>query len=307
MERRKKVCFVSNDNTCRSIIAELYLRHLGREFFEVQSFGITANRVHHLVQKVMAKRDINPNYSFSKVYDVVANQTFDIIVLMHQDLNERLPRIPYNHELGPRHVLRDLLVAAMKVSDVGRGLGDDLAVQFEDDPQDAVGGRVGRPHVEHHLLAFQVAQIFGRARRHRPLSADRRLGSPTCGIAKLDVFNLGHWSASHFRNHPNHRHPEERHQCQGRASTSLPGFGSLEQLGAGLAQIAFHLLDRLLRLGEAQTDRFTIHLDGRDLVARENLRLDRLPLLLREIRHGCPFLFRCSHSRFALDGVSATG
>lgn len=99
MERRKKVCFVSNDNTCRSIIAELYLRHLGREYFEVQSFGLTANRVHHLVQKVMGKRDINPNYSFSKVYDVVANQTFDIIVLMHQDLKEQLPRIPYNHEL----------------------------------------------------------------------------------------------------------------------------------------------------------------------------------------------------------------
>lgn len=98
MERRKKVCFVSKDNTCRSIIAELYLRHLGREYFDVQSFGLTANRVHYLVQDVMAKRDINPNYSFSKVYDVVENQTFDIIVLMHQDIKEPLPRIPYKYE-----------------------------------------------------------------------------------------------------------------------------------------------------------------------------------------------------------------
>jgi arsenate reductase len=99
MERRKKVCFVSKDNTCRSIIAELYLRHLGREYFEVQSFGLTANRVNHLVQKVMTGRDINPNYSFSKVYDVVSNQTFDIIVLMNPELKEQLPRISYNHEL----------------------------------------------------------------------------------------------------------------------------------------------------------------------------------------------------------------
>lgn len=99
MERRKKVCFVSEKNTCRSIIAELYLRKLGREFFEVQSFGLIAERVHYLVQRVMAGRDINPNYSFSKVYDVVENQKFDIIVLMQQNLKEKLPKIPYKYEL----------------------------------------------------------------------------------------------------------------------------------------------------------------------------------------------------------------
>lgn len=99
MERRKKVCFVSNDNTCRSIIAELYLRNSGKQYFEVQSFGLTADRVHHLVRKVMSDRDINPNYSFSKVFEVIENQRFDIIVLMHQDLKEKLPKMPYDYEL----------------------------------------------------------------------------------------------------------------------------------------------------------------------------------------------------------------
>lgn len=99
MERRKKVCFVSDKNTCRSIIAEVCLRKYGRDYFEVQSFGLTADRVHYLVQQVLTKRDINPNYSFSKVYDVIENQKFDYIVLMHPGLKEKLPQINYEHQL----------------------------------------------------------------------------------------------------------------------------------------------------------------------------------------------------------------
>jgi hypothetical protein len=43
------------------------------------------------------------------------------------------------------HVFRDLLVAAMEEADVGIGLGDDFAVQFQNQPQHPVGGRVGGP------------------------------------------------------------------------------------------------------------------------------------------------------------------
>lgn len=99
MDKRKKVCFVSDNNTCRSIIAEVSLRHLARQYFEVQSFGLKADRVHYLVANVLQSRDLNPNYSFSKVYEVVENQKFDIIVLMHPSLKEKLPRIDYDHEL----------------------------------------------------------------------------------------------------------------------------------------------------------------------------------------------------------------
>lgn len=99
MERRKKVCFVSDKNTCRSIIAEVYLRKHGRDRFEVQSFGLSADRVHYLVQQALIKRDLNPNYSFSKVYDVIENQKFDYIVLMHPSLKDKLPRINYDYQL----------------------------------------------------------------------------------------------------------------------------------------------------------------------------------------------------------------
>lgn len=99
MDKRKKVCFVSDMNTCRSIIAEVGLRHLARQYFEVQSFGLKADRVNYLVASVLQNRDMNPNYSFSKVYEVVENQRFDIIVLMHPSLKEKLPRIGYDPEL----------------------------------------------------------------------------------------------------------------------------------------------------------------------------------------------------------------
>ncbi|RMH80238.1 MAG: hypothetical protein D6681_18650 [Calditrichaeota bacterium] len=97
--KRKGVCFVSDRNTCRSLIAEVYLRKLGREYFEVHSFGLEADRMHYLVREVLEERGLNPNYSFSKKYEVIKNQRFDIFVLMHPSLQEKLPRIPYEYRL----------------------------------------------------------------------------------------------------------------------------------------------------------------------------------------------------------------
>ncbi len=99
MTARKSVCFVSEENTCRSIIAEVYLRKHGRQYFEVQSFGLHPNRVHFLVKRVLTNRGVNPDYSFSKAYEVIENQRFDYFVLMHPDLKERMPEIPYDHQL----------------------------------------------------------------------------------------------------------------------------------------------------------------------------------------------------------------
>ncbi len=98
MDKRESVCFVSEKNICRSIIAELYLRKLGRQHFDVHSFGLQADRVHYLVIEVMRERGIDPSYSFSKVYQVISNQRFDYVVLMHPSLQESLPRIPYEYK-----------------------------------------------------------------------------------------------------------------------------------------------------------------------------------------------------------------
>jgi hypothetical protein len=67
------------------------------------------------------------------------------------------------------HVFRDFLVAAVEESDIGVGLGDDFAIEFEDQAQHAVGRRVGGSHVEDHPVTDEVVDFgvitFGGLRR----------------------------------------------------------------------------------------------------------------------------------------------
>ena len=58
------------------------------------------------------------------------------------------------------------LVAAMEKTDIGRRLGDDLAVELQHEPQNAVRSWMRRSHVEHHLLTDIVL----------PRLAQRRVG-----------------------------------------------------------------------------------------------------------------------------------
>src|SRR5438552_638862 len=44
----------------------------------------------------------------------------------------------------------------MQKPDVRHRFGDDLSVELEDEPQDAVSGRMRRPHVENHFLTDVV-------------------------------------------------------------------------------------------------------------------------------------------------------
>ena len=54
--------------------------------------------------------------------------------------------------LGPAAVLEVLLDAGVQVADAAAGLLDALPLELEDQPQDAVGGRVLRAHVDHDAL-----------------------------------------------------------------------------------------------------------------------------------------------------------
>ena len=48
----------------------------------------------------------------------------------------------------------------MEKTDIRRGFGDDLTIQFQHEPQNAVRSWMRRPHVEHHLLADIVLPRF---------------------------------------------------------------------------------------------------------------------------------------------------
>ena len=70
-----------------------------------------------------------------------------------RERREIIEPVGIRHELVVLHVLGDLLVAAMEKTDIGRGFGDDLTIQLQHEPQNAVRCWMRRPHVEHHLLA----------------------------------------------------------------------------------------------------------------------------------------------------------
>ena len=98
MSHRTSVVFVSEKNSCRSIIAQAYLMKLGNDRFEGNSFGLLPDRVHHLVREVLEDKGFNMNYFFSKSFEVIQNQKFDIVVAMHPSLTEKLPDLPYQYE-----------------------------------------------------------------------------------------------------------------------------------------------------------------------------------------------------------------
>ena len=118
MSKRKMVAFVSDRNMCRSLIAEAYLKRHGRDEFEAISFGLQPNRIHYLVHEVLSERGFNLNYYFSKRYEVVERQPFEILVAMHPSLQDKLPQIPYEYHLEVWNfedpTLKDLPEAEMK-------------------------------------------------------------------------------------------------------------------------------------------------------------------------------------------------
>src|SRR2546428_817338 len=85
------------------------------------------------------------------------------------------------------HILGNFFIAAMQETDIWHGFSDDLAVELEHQPQNAMRRRMGRPHVQHHLLAdviIGVAQL--RVGRDHSRYWIRRFNLTHCEGHKLD-------------------------------------------------------------------------------------------------------------------------
>lgn len=96
---KKQIAFVSDRNSCRSIIASALALKMTDEKMNIQSFGIRPDRVNYMVQEVMAEKGYNMTFFFSKDFEVVARQKFDIIVAMDSEVAEQLPKIPFYYQL----------------------------------------------------------------------------------------------------------------------------------------------------------------------------------------------------------------
>lgn len=93
-----KVLFVCVHNSGRSQIAEAYLKHFGKDKFEVESAGIEPSvRINPLVVKVMSEEGFDlSSHSIDKVFDYYkAGKTYHYVITVCDESNsERCPIFP---------------------------------------------------------------------------------------------------------------------------------------------------------------------------------------------------------------------
>ena len=114
-----------------------------------------------------------------------AEQLFD-----REHVTERVRRrrevvhaLDHRLRLRPEQAFGRLLDAGVQIADLGLGLDDVLAVDLEDDLQDAVRRRVLRPHREHHRVAALAHDL--RRQRQRGTHDSRARLTSSCSASNV--------------------------------------------------------------------------------------------------------------------------
>jgi arsenate reductase len=89
-----RVLFLCTGNSCRSQMAEGWLRHLGGERFSAHSAGIEAHGLNPNAVAVMAEAGVDISGHTSQVIDDSADQTFDFFVTVCDHARETCPITP---------------------------------------------------------------------------------------------------------------------------------------------------------------------------------------------------------------------
>jgi arsenate reductase len=94
MEKKKRVLFFCKHNSCRSQIAEAYLKHMASEQFDVYSAGLSPELIHPLVDVVMQEDGIDIKGQASKSVDLyLGRQMFDWIIIVCREGEAECPRL----------------------------------------------------------------------------------------------------------------------------------------------------------------------------------------------------------------------
>jgi arsenate reductase len=95
MNSKPAMLFLCTGNSCRSQMAEGFLRHLGGDRFTALSAGTEpAERVHPLAVRVMAEKGIDISGQEPKIVgDVLKRQPVQCLVAVCSGANETCPRI----------------------------------------------------------------------------------------------------------------------------------------------------------------------------------------------------------------------
>ncbi len=95
MERKKKrVLFLCTGNSCRSQMAEGWLRHLAGDRFEAISAGTDPQGIHPLTGESMRERGIEIPGQRSKSVEKILGQSFDFVITVCDKAREICPTFP---------------------------------------------------------------------------------------------------------------------------------------------------------------------------------------------------------------------
>ena len=89
-----RVLFLCTHNSARSQMAEGFLRAMAGDRFETGSAGTERTSVNPLAIRAMAERGIDLGGHTSKVYADVALPSWDYLITVCDDANERCPWVP---------------------------------------------------------------------------------------------------------------------------------------------------------------------------------------------------------------------
>lgn len=88
---KKKVLFLCTGNSCRSQMAEGWLRHLFGEHFEAFSAGIARHGMNNYAIQAMKEIGIDISTHHSKLLSELENLNFDLVVTVCSNANESCP------------------------------------------------------------------------------------------------------------------------------------------------------------------------------------------------------------------------
>ena len=91
---KQRVLFLCTGNSCRSQMAEGFLRELGGAAFDVASAGVDPTRINPLAVRVMAEAAIDISEQYSKSVDEMTGQDFDYVITVCDRAREACPVFP---------------------------------------------------------------------------------------------------------------------------------------------------------------------------------------------------------------------
>ena len=100
MSDRLKLLFLCTGNSCRSQMAEGWVRHLKDNLIEVQSAGIETHGLNPLAVKVMAEAGVDISIHTSKSVDQLLDVNWDYVVTLCGHAQETCPWF-----LGPAKIV----------------------------------------------------------------------------------------------------------------------------------------------------------------------------------------------------------